>query len=154
MCTGYTQILYHLMGFPGGSDGKESPCNAGDLGLIPGLGRCPGGGHGNPLQYSCLGNPHGQRNLASHSPWGHKEDMTERLSTTLPSYIRDWSIWGYRHLGWEMLESIPCRCQGMAVLIYLWVDYLWWNLHHWKVDSMCTETLISSQQHHPLCLEQ
>ena len=57
MCTGYTQILYHLMVFPGGSDGKESPCNAGDLGLIPGLGRCPGEGHGNPLQYSCLENP-------------------------------------------------------------------------------------------------
>ena len=45
------------MGFPGGSDGKESACNAGDQGLIPGLGRCPGGVHGNPLQYSCLENP-------------------------------------------------------------------------------------------------
>ena len=44
------------MGFPGGSDGKESACNAGDLGLITGLGRSPGGGHGNPLQYSCLEN--------------------------------------------------------------------------------------------------
>ena len=38
---------------------KEFTCNAGDLGLIPGLGRSPGGGHGNPLQYSCLENPHG-----------------------------------------------------------------------------------------------
>ena len=45
-------------GFPGGSDGKESTCNAGDLGLIPGLGRSPGGGHGNSLQYACLENPH------------------------------------------------------------------------------------------------
>ena len=51
------------MGFPGGSDGKESACNAGDLGLIPGLGRSPGGGNSNPLQYSCLENPHGQRSL-------------------------------------------------------------------------------------------
>ena len=42
------------MGLPGGSDGKESACNAGDLDSIPGLGRSPGGGHGNPLQYSCL----------------------------------------------------------------------------------------------------
>ena len=41
-------------GFPGGSDGKESTCNAGDLGLTPGLGRSPGGGPGNPRQYSCL----------------------------------------------------------------------------------------------------
>ena len=45
------------MGFPGGSDGKESACNLGDLGLIPGLGRSPGEGNGNPFQYSCLENP-------------------------------------------------------------------------------------------------
>ena len=45
------------MGFPCGSDGKESACNAGDLGLIPGSGRASGGGNGNPLQYSCLDNP-------------------------------------------------------------------------------------------------
>ena len=44
------------MGFPGGSDGKESGCNAGDLGLIPGLGLSPVGGFGHPLQYSCLEN--------------------------------------------------------------------------------------------------
>ena len=70
------------MGFPGGSDGKESACNAGDLGSIPGLGRSPGGGHGNPLQYSCLENPQGQRSLVGYSPWSHKEsDTTEWLST-------------------------------------------------------------------------
>ena len=45
------------MGFPRGSDGKESMCNAGDLCSIPGLGKSPGGDHGNPLQYSCLENP-------------------------------------------------------------------------------------------------
>ena len=45
------------MDFPGGSDGKESACNEGDLGLIPVLGRSPGGGHGNPLQYSCWRTP-------------------------------------------------------------------------------------------------
>ena len=44
------------MGFPGGSDGKESTCNAGDLGLIPGSERSPAEGNGNPLQYSCLKN--------------------------------------------------------------------------------------------------
>ena len=51
------------MGFPGGPDGKESSCNARNMGLIPGLGRSPGGGHDNPLQYSCLENPYGQRSL-------------------------------------------------------------------------------------------
>ena len=49
--------IYKNMGFPSGSDGKESACNMEDLGLIPGLGRSPGGGHGNPLQYFCLENP-------------------------------------------------------------------------------------------------
>ena len=74
------------MGFPGGSVGKESSCSVEDLGSIPGLGRSPGGGHGNPLQYSCLENPHGQRSLEGCSPWGHKEsDTTERLST--PNWI-------------------------------------------------------------------
>ena len=69
-------------GFPGGSDGKESTCNTGDLSSILGLGRSSGGGHGNPLQYSCLENPHKQRSLAGYSPWGHKElDTTKQLST-------------------------------------------------------------------------
>ena len=49
-----------LRGFPGGSDGKESAWNVRDLGSIPGSGRFPGGGNDNPLQYSCLENPHGQ----------------------------------------------------------------------------------------------
>ena len=49
------------MGFPGGSDGKESACNAGDLGLIPESGRSPGEGNGYPLQYFCLENPMDRR---------------------------------------------------------------------------------------------
>ena len=58
--------------------GKESSHNEGDLSSIPGLGRSPGGGHGNPLQYSSLENPHGQRSLVGYSSWGHKEsDKTE-----------------------------------------------------------------------------
>ena len=68
-----------FVGFCGGSDGKESTRNAGNLGLIPELGRSPGGGHGNPLQCSCLENPHEQRSLVGYSPWGHKEfDTTEQ----------------------------------------------------------------------------
>ena len=65
------------MDFSGDSDSKESTCSVGDLGSIPGLGRSHGGGHGSPLQYSCLESPRGQRSL--YSPWGHKE-----LETTDP----------------------------------------------------------------------
>ena len=69
-------------GLPWCSDSKESACNAGDLGSIPGLGRCLGGGHDNPLQYFCLENPNGQRSLEGYSAGDHKDlDMTERLST-------------------------------------------------------------------------
>ena len=65
-----------FMGFPG----KESTYNAVDLGLIPRLGRSPGGEHGNPLQYSCLKSPHGQRSLVGYSSWDCKDlDTTEQL---------------------------------------------------------------------------
>ena len=74
VCINYSRLI----GLPSGSDGKESACNAGDLGLIPGLGRSLGGGHDNPLQYSGLENLHGQRSLVGDSPKGHKElNMTE-----------------------------------------------------------------------------
>ena len=71
-----------LLGFPGGSAGKESTCNMGDLGSIPGLGRSPGEGNGYQLQYSgpeksmnCMG--------SQLTPCGHSElDTTERLSHT------------------------------------------------------------------------
>ena len=58
-----------LVGFTRWLNGNESICQAEDMGLIPGLGRSPGGGNGNPLQCSCLENPHGQRSLAGCSPW-------------------------------------------------------------------------------------
>ena len=57
---------------------ENLPANVGDMGSDPGLGRSPGGGHGNPLLYSCLENPHGQRSLVGCSPCGRKElDTTE-----------------------------------------------------------------------------
>ena len=68
-------------GFPGDSDGKESACNAGDSGLIPGSGRSPGEGHGNQPQYSYLEHPHGQKSLASYSPWGREESDTTEWPT-------------------------------------------------------------------------
>ena len=71
-----------------GSGSKESACSAGDSGSIPGSGRPPGEGNGNPLQYCCLENPHGQRSLAGYSPRDCKEsDTTERLSTMSSKFI-------------------------------------------------------------------
>ena len=73
------------LGFPGGSDGKKSSCNVGDLGSIPGLGRSLGGGHSNSLQSSCLENHHRQRSLASYGPWDCKESDT--LTTARGRFI-------------------------------------------------------------------
>ena len=71
-----------ILGFPGGSDGKETACNEGDLGSIPKLGKATGGGHGNPLQYSCPENPHGQRGAWRATVHGAAEsNTTEWLST-------------------------------------------------------------------------
>ena len=67
-----------LIGFPGGSEGKESACNAGDPSTIPVSGRSPGKGNGNPLQYSCMENSTDRGAWGGYSPLGRKEsDMPE-----------------------------------------------------------------------------
>ena len=107
-----------IWGFPGDWDGKESACIVGDLGSIPGLGRSPGGGHGNPLQYSCLKNPHGQRSLAGYSPRGCKElDTTERLSTMQSWYWISWIL---------CLQGSPYQgCGCVCVCTYTHTNARW-----------------------------
>ena len=69
------------LGLPRWLSSKESTYNAGHAGSIPGLGRSPGGGSGNPLQYSCLENPHEQRSLVGYRPWSHRQTLLKQLST-------------------------------------------------------------------------
>ena len=68
------------MSFSGGTNNDEYTCNKRGLGLTSELGRSPGGGHGNPLQYSCLENPHGQRSLVGYSLWGRKQSDTTKVT--------------------------------------------------------------------------
>ena len=82
----------HTRGFPGGSDGKESACNAGDMGTILRSGRLPGEGNGNPLQYSCLENSMDRRARQPISPWSQKElDMAYPLTHTKLIFISSWA---------------------------------------------------------------
>ena len=62
-------VVAFKTGFPGSSASKESACNSGDLGSVPGWGRSPEGKPDSSLQYSSLENPHGQRSLSGYSPW-------------------------------------------------------------------------------------
>ena len=64
--------LYFIWGFPGDSVGKESACNAGDAGSIPGLGQAPGEANGNLIPVFLPGKSHGPRSLAGYHPWGRK----------------------------------------------------------------------------------
>ena len=121
------------MSFPGGSNGKELACNAGDLGLIPGFGRFPEGGHGNPLQHSCLENPHGQRSLWA-TVQGHKEsDMTEQLSMAQTIEYDIWHIFipvkllkrvWYEYLHYSKkfacVSSQPSPCHSLPTFNTTW----------------------------------
>ena len=108
-------IMPVFLGYSGGSVGKESICNAGDLGSIPGLGISPGEGHGNPFQYSCLENPHGQRSLAGYRPWTHNElDMTKQLRrSVLGVHWKDW-CWGWNS------NTLATSCEELTHWKRLW----------------------------------
>ena len=96
-------------GIPGGSDGKASAWNAGDLGSIPGLGRSPGEGNGNPLQYSCLENPMGGGAWWATIHWFAESDTTERLhllTYSLPTLFHS----ATSHISLSILIS---RCQNI-----------------------------------------
>ena len=83
VCHAAIYNLYCIYGgFPGGSVVKNPPAKAGEASSIPGSGRSPGEGNGNPLQYSCLGNPMDGGAWQGYSPWGHEKqsDTTQRLN--------------------------------------------------------------------------
>ena len=111
------------MGFPAGSDGKESTCNVGDLGSIPGLGRSHGGGTGNPLLYSCLENPHGQRSRVGIQSRGSQRVGHDWVTSTSRQVSNgDWEsssqIWVVSLSVWEMdsilfsYSRFICNAQG------------------------------------------
>ena len=128
------------------SNSKESACNAGDLGLIPGSGKSPGEENGNPPQYSCLENPHGQKSLAGYSPWGcKKSDMSEWLAhacacvrTHTHTHTHTHRFWGRRfkkvkchshhipsqHMS-KWLTSVDVDLDHLAKVVYIRFPH--WN---------------------------
>ena len=122
-------IKYYTLGFPGGSDGKESACIAGDPGLIPGSGRSPGERNGNPLQYPWLEIPmEGGAWQATYSPWGHKE--SEQLHFHFTFMHR--KTWKEKHeLIVEFIDCITSRT-GYRCLTYKNCTYVCQKLA-WRI---------------------
>ena len=113
----------HPLGFPGGSDGKEFACNVGYLCSITGLRRSLWGGHGNPLQYSCLENPHGQRCPAGYSLRGSEEwDMTEWLSTA-------------QQAQWGLSPSLSNLALLPLLLLWLLLPFSSLGRQEWKASQ-------------------
>ena len=94
-----------IKGFPGGSDGNESACSAGDLGSIPGSGRSLGEGHGNPLQYSCLGN-----SMDRELWW-----------VTVHRVAKSWTQLSDSHLHFQRrLQRVPCPFPAFENTVKRW----------------------------------
>ena len=104
-----------------------------DLGLIPGLERSPGGGHGSPLQFSYLDNPHGQRteempwteDSAGYSPWGRKEsDMTEKISRA--HNVKPMCQSRFRNIylivNWQVCLTLPWHSPSQEVILKVWIS--------------------------------
>ena len=112
---------YSHQGFPGGSDGKESACNAGDPGLIPGAGRSLGRNTGRSkwLPVFLPGEFHRQRSLLGYSPWDHKELDTieqltlEQLIIILLNYTKRTNVWIASERESEVTQSCPTLCNPM-----------------------------------------
>ena len=121
---------FNTKDFPGGSDGKTFVYNVGDPGSIPGLGRSPGEGNGNPLQYYCLVKSRVQRILVGYRPWDRKEsDMTERLHFHFP--LRIPSLGGASSL-------------SPAFSVLFWLPPLTLSLPGARIDSLILNMCIYS----------
>ena len=135
-----------FLGFPGDSDGKESACNVGDLGSIPGLGRSPGRGHGNSLQCSCLDNLHGQRSRAGYSLWGHKESDRTEWPSTQHIWIRKWLFIYYflckllSNSSWQLMTDNVNELTSpgpLALSLHLWLEEKQWSIN-WNFRHLAT----------------
>ena len=128
----YTLLYLKQITSPGGSVSKESACSAEDLGSISGLQRFPGRGHGNPLQYSCLENPHGQRSLVGYSPSlrsqrvghnrasKHKQILTVQhmeLCSVLCGILDGRGAWERQDTCVCMAESLHCLPETTTTLL-------------------------------------
>ena len=132
------------LGFPGGSDGRECVCNARDQGSIPGSGRLPGEGNGNPLQYSCLEKSPGQKSLVGYSSRGCKEsDTTYFVSIQVGSQLM---AWGTSQSSVEI--DAPCgdSCVGPSPTHWGWVPHHMgrkvYSGHLMELMSLCRNCLL------------
>ena len=157
-------LLEEIWGF--GSEVKASASNAGDPDLIPGSGRCPGEGNGNPLQYSCLENPmegesHGERSLVDYSPRGRKKsDMTEWLHLHLQCYIWQYTqcwilsqvvdfrvIWGTTEDIWIRTKNYPIFILSMLCFFSAIMELRCpWAFMRYMLKTWCLKIIFKKER--------
>ena len=123
-------VWIYLLSFPGGTvvrNPSASAEDAGEKGWIPALGRSPGGGNGNPLQYSCLKKSHGQRRLVGYSLWSHK--ITRHALATKQQYMFNQAkeqVWEDRNRLLILVFSWLCQIRVSAFweVIFLKENFL------------------------------
>ena len=134
----------HLLGFPGGSDGKEHACNAGDPGSIPGSGRSAGLGNSNPLQYSCVGNPmhRGAWRAQSMGLQNRTYQHTQAQAALLQSLKICWHLGGNKqecervfHL---LFQLCVCVCESFS--------RVWFYVTPWTVACQASLSMGFSRQ--------
>ena len=139
--------MLYAWGFPGGTSGKEPACNVGDTGLIPGLGKSPGGGNGNPLQYSCLENPMDRRawqatiHRVTLSRTELKQLSTGQHPCSMPTWLRFLSInrcWfcqkPFLHLlKWSCDFYSPIFLNSQCSFINICVAFCFLKIAIWRV---------------------
>ena len=125
-------MLVFFLGVPGGLDDKESACNEGHLGLIPGSGRSPGEGNGNPLQYSCLENP------VDGGAWQATVRGVAELDTTEWLYFSFWlTLWLHRVLSLVTIMNRGAFSRGSTS------SWCWCN---WFCGGLVTESVSHNEQ--------
>ena len=140
MLFGTTLLSFY---FPGGSDGKESSCNSGDLSFIPGSGRFPGEGEWLPTPVFLPAESNGQRSLVGYSPWGRKELDTWATNTftCFPSRMKLTNVLSFRYITFSLRQNEQIRTAASYLMLHVMIHV--GSCHLTNFEAKWTQQVLS-----------